>query len=75
MRSKLPMRIVSVQLPSETEKVERTKRMERVHSDREVELTSIEAEKDIEREKKNIADIIRERVAVDKTVAIGGRKD
>ena len=58
----------------ETEKVERTKRMERVHSDREVELTSIEAEKDIEREKKNIADIIRERVAVDKTVAIEEEK-
>jgi len=58
----------------ETEKVERTKRMERVHSDREVELTSIEAEKDVEREKKNIADIIRERVAVDKTVAIEEEK-
>jgi len=48
--------------------------MERVHSDREVELTSIEAEKDVEREKKNIADIIRERVAVDKTVAIEEEK-
>jgi uncharacterized membrane protein YqiK len=58
----------------ETEKVERTKRMERVHSDREVELTSIEAEKDIEREKKNIADIIRERVVVDKSVAIEEEK-
>lgn len=58
----------------ETEKVDRTKRMERVHSDREVELTSIEAEKDVEREKKNIADIIRERVAVDKTVAIEEEK-
>ncbi len=58
----------------ETEKVERTKRMERVHSDREVELTTIEAEKDVEREKKIIADIIRERVAVDKTVAIEEEK-
>ena len=58
----------------ETEKVERTKRMERVHSDREVELSSIEAEKEVEREKKNIADIIRERVAVDKTVAIEEEK-
>jgi len=58
----------------ETEKVDRTKRMERVHSDREVELTSIEADKDVEREKKNIADIIRERVAVDKTVAIEEEK-
>jgi len=54
--------------------MKRTKRMERVHSDREVELTSIEAEKDVEREKKNIADIIRERVAVDKTVAIEEEK-
>ena len=58
----------------EAEKVERTKRMERVHSDREVDLTRIEADKDIEREKKNIADIIRERVAVDKTVAIEEEK-
>jgi uncharacterized membrane protein YqiK len=58
----------------ETEKVERTKRMERVHSDREVELTRIEADKDIEREKKNIADIIRERVVVDKSVAIEEEK-
>ena len=58
----------------EMEKVERTKRMERVHSDREVELTRIEADKDIEREKKNIADIVRERVAVDKTVAIEEEK-
>jgi uncharacterized membrane protein YqiK len=48
--------------------------MERVHSDREVELTSIEAEKDVEREKKNIADIIRERVVVDKSVAIEEEK-
>jgi len=48
--------------------------MERVHSDREVELTRIEADKDVEREKKNIADIIRERVAVDKTVAIEEEK-
>lgn len=58
----------------ETEKVERTKRMERVQSDREVELSRIEAEKDVEREKKNIADIIRERVAVDKTVAVEEEK-
>jgi len=58
----------------ETEKVERTKRMERVHSDREVELTRIEADKEVEREKKNIADIVRERVAVDKTVAIEEEK-
>lgn len=58
----------------EAEKVERTKRMERVHSDREVDLSSIEADKDVEREKKNVADIIRERVAVDKTVAIEEEK-
>lgn len=58
----------------EQEKVERTKRMERVQSDREVELSSIEADKEVEKEKKNIADIIRERVAVDKTVAIEEEK-
>lgn len=58
----------------EAEKVDRTKRMERVHSDREVDLTRIEADKDIEKEKKNIADIIRERVVVDKSVAIEEEK-
>ena len=58
----------------ETEKVERTKRMELVQSNREVEVSTIEAEKEVEREKKIIADIIRERVVVDKTVAIEEEK-
>ena len=44
--------------------------LEVVSREREVELQRIEAEKAIEVEKKEIANVIRERVAVDKTVAI-----
>lgn len=54
----------------EVEKVTRAKDLEIVSREREVELQSIEAEKAIEIEKKEIANVIRERVAVDKTVAI-----
>jgi uncharacterized membrane protein YqiK len=44
--------------------------LEEVNRRREVELGSIEMQKQIEREKKEIADVIRARVAVDKTVAV-----
>lgn len=54
----------------EVEKVTRAKDLEIVAREREVELQRIEAEKAIELEKKEIANVIRERVAVDKTVAI-----
>lgn len=54
----------------EQEKVVRAQDLEVVSREREVELQRIEAEKAIEEEKKVIANIIRERVAVDKTVAI-----
>jgi len=54
----------------EIEKVTRAKDLEIVSREREVQLQTIEAEKAIEVEKKEIANVIRERVAVDKTVAI-----
>ena len=54
----------------EQEKVVRAKDLEIVAREREVELQRIEAEKAVEIEKKEIANVIRERVAVDKTVAI-----
>lgn len=54
----------------EQEKVVRAKELEVVAREREVELQKIEADKAVEVEKKEIANVIRERVAVDKTVAI-----
>ena len=54
----------------EKEKVTRARDLEIVSREREVELQTIEAEKAVEVEKKEIANVIRERVAVDKTVAI-----
>jgi len=53
----------------EEEKVIRTRAVEIVSREREVALQEINAEKDIEVEKKNIADVIRERIAVERTVA------
>ncbi|MBQ0730230.1 MAG: hypothetical protein KBT75_06000, partial [Oleispira antarctica] len=54
----------------EVEKVTRARDLEIVARNREVDLQTIEAEKAIEIEKKEIANVIRERVVVDKTVAI-----
>jgi len=54
----------------EEEKVTRARDLEVVAREREVELQRIEAEKAVEIEKKEIANVIRERVVVDKTVAI-----
>ncbi|WP_240754346.1 hypothetical protein [Lampropedia aestuarii] len=53
----------------EVEKVTRAKDLEVVSREREVELQRIEKEKALEVEKANIANVIRERVAVEKTVA------
>lgn len=60
------MRAVAI----EEEKVVRARDLEVVAREREVEIQKIEAEKAIEVERKEIANVIRERVAVDKTVAI-----
>jgi uncharacterized membrane protein YqiK len=53
----------------ETERVTKDRDLEAISREREVELQRIDKEKALEAEKKAIADIIRERVAVDKTVA------
>ncbi len=53
----------------EQEKVTRARDLEIVSREREVDLQRLEADKAIEIEKKEIANVIRERVVVDKTVA------
>ncbi|MGP4965061.1 hypothetical protein [Psychrobacter celer] len=53
----------------EQEKVTQAQDLEIVSREREVDLQRIEAERAIELEKKEIANVIRERIAVDKTVA------
>ena len=53
----------------EVEKVSRAKELEIVAREREVELQRIEKEKALEEQRKDIANVIRERVAVEKTVA------
>ncbi|MFT5083385.1 MAG: putative membrane protein YqiK [Lentisphaeria bacterium] len=58
----------------EVEKVTRAKDLEIVSREREVELQRIEAEKAVEIQRKEIANVIRERVAVDKTVAMEEEK-
>jgi len=52
----------------ETERVEKERGLERVERERVVELQEIAKEKALEVEKKNIQEVIRERVAVERTV-------
>jgi len=54
----------------EKEKVQLAQQLEEVERNRAVELQTIEKEKAVEVEKKNIADVVRERVVVEKTVAV-----
>ena len=54
----------------EQEKVTRARDLEVVSREREVAVETVLAEKAVEVEKKEIANVIRERVAVDKTVAV-----
>ncbi len=54
----------------EQEKVVRARDLEVVSREREVAVETVLAEKAVEVEKKEIANVIRERVAVDKTVAV-----
>jgi uncharacterized membrane protein YqiK len=58
-------RVVAV----ETERVEKARALEAVDRERETQLRSIDAEKAVEAEKCEIANVIRERIAVEKTVA------
>ena len=53
----------------EVEKVTRAKDLEIVAREREVELNRIDKEKALEEQRKDIANVIRERIAVEKTVA------
>ncbi|HEX2062728.1 MAG TPA: flotillin family protein [Thermoanaerobaculia bacterium] len=52
----------------ETERVEKDRTLEAVSRERAVELSRIEKEKALEVERKNIQDVIRERVAVERSV-------
>jgi len=52
----------------ETEKVERDRQLEATERERIVELAQIEKEKALEEERKNIQDVIRDRVAVEREV-------
>ncbi|WP_242101944.1 hypothetical protein [Lysobacter sp. M2-1] len=53
----------------EVEKVSRARELEVVARERDVELNRIEKEKALEEQRKDIANVIRERIAVEKTVA------
>ncbi|WP_228973166.1 flotillin family protein [Streptomyces sp. DH12] len=53
----------------ENERIEKDRLLEAIARDRETELTRISAEKEVEAERREIAEVIRERVAVDRTVA------
>ncbi|NUU23480.1 MAG: flotillin family protein [Streptomycetaceae bacterium] len=53
----------------ESERIEKDRLLEVIGRERETELTRIAANKEIETEKRDIAEVIRERVAVDRTVA------
>lgn len=53
----------------ETERIEKDRQLEVIARERETSLTRISADKEVEAERREIAEVIRERVAVDRTVA------
>lgn len=53
----------------ESERIEKDRLLEVIARERETQLTRIAAEKEVEAEKRDIAEVVRERVAVDRTVA------
>ncbi|MGW6395679.1 flotillin family protein [Streptomyces sp. NPDC055103] len=53
----------------ENERIEKDRLLEVIARDRETQLTRISAEKEVEAERRDIAEVIRERIAVDRTVA------
>ncbi|MER7789884.1 flotillin family protein [Streptomyces sp. NPDC097640] len=53
----------------ESERIEKDRLLEVIARERETELTRISAEKEVEANKRDIAEVIRERIAVDRTVA------
>ncbi len=58
-------RVIAVEI----ERVEKERALEQISRERETELQRIAKEKEIEVQKREIADVIRQRIAVDKTVA------
>ncbi|NUT52831.1 MAG: flotillin family protein [Saccharothrix sp.] len=53
----------------ETERIEKDRMLEVIGRERETELSRIAADKELEAEKRSIAEVVRERIAVEKTVA------
>jgi uncharacterized membrane protein YqiK len=53
----------------ETERVERERALEQIAREREVEIQRIAKEQELEQKKREIAEVIRERIVVEKTVA------
>jgi hypothetical protein len=53
----------------ETERIEKDRMLEVIARQRETELSTISKDKEVEGEKRSIAEVIRERIAVEKTVA------
>ncbi|MFD1150207.1 SPFH domain-containing protein [Saccharothrix hoggarensis] len=53
----------------ETERIEKDRLLEVIGRERETELSRISADKEVEGEKRAIAEVVRERIAVEKTVA------
>ena len=53
----------------ETERIEKDRMLEVIARQRETELTTIAKDKEVEAEKRSIAELVRERIAVEKTVA------
>ncbi|GAB2596994.1 hypothetical protein Aab01nite_72450 [Paractinoplanes abujensis] len=53
----------------ETERIEKDRMLEVIGRDRETELSTIAKDKEVESEKRLMAEVIRERIAVEKTVA------
>jgi uncharacterized membrane protein YqiK len=53
----------------ETERVEKARQLEVIGREREVSLVGIARDKEVEQQKKEIADVVRSRIAVEKTVA------
>jgi len=53
----------------ETERIEKDRQLEVIGRERETELSRISADKEVEGEKRAIAEVVRERIAVEKTVA------
>ncbi|WP_219462945.1 flotillin family protein [Nonomuraea rhizosphaerae] len=53
----------------ETERIEKDRLLEVIARERETELSRIAKDKEVETEKRSIAEVVRERIAVDRTVA------